>query len=297
MLNDRLRRVTDLFVEGIPLQMGMNDGQDVLVWVNKLNSFEAEEARRDARVRRGIRISELAKQDSPELAAVQTQVDSMTVEQLAEARVKQMQDEIYLEAINQVDTDPKMREALDQAQRGAALLDDEKAPADDPRRQALREVQTTYLEALRVAQDKIRADKVDELTENARMDNEKELLEAWRARESLDVFMEERRITEVYFALRDCRGKVTGHADDGTLQVDHTGCNHRERLLASRAEVRELPEGVLGRVIAALDGVTVSPREAGNSAAPENSSVSSEQPSMPEESTPSSPDETPVEPE
>ena len=114
----------------------------------------------------------------------------------------------------------------------------------------------------------------------------REFLERWRQRISLDEFMEERRVTELYYALRVCQAT----RDGGTY--DHTPCDHRQRALAAREQVRGLPEQVLTKAIEAIDGLNVTPREAGNSVAPVSSSAPSEQPNVPEDSTPSIPEAT-----
>ena len=98
--------------------------------------------------------------------------------------------------------------------------------------------------------------------------------------------MEERRVTELYYAIRVCEASRDGMA------YDHTRCDHRQRALDSRDQVRSLPEQVLVKVIEALDQLNVPQREAGNSDAPVSSSASSEQPNVPEASTPSTQEET-----
>ena len=67
---ERLRRITDLFEEGVVVPLGEDLDGPILLWVNKLNSFQVEEARRDGVARRGMRLAELGKPDTPERAAI-----------------------------------------------------------------------------------------------------------------------------------------------------------------------------------------------------------------------------------
>lgn len=291
---DRLRRVTDLFVEGTERYLGMDgDGKPILIWVNKLNSFEVEEARRDGLARRGERILSLTKPDSPERLAVEATIAAWTDEQLRVARVEQLAEDIYLDVINELDGDEEWREKLATMRRLPTLLNDQRAPEDDPRRQELLDLQTSYLNELRARQDKQHRAKLDDLSGLERAVIERDFLEAWRNRVSLDDFMEEKRVTELFYALRDCKGTERGRSSDGTLLWDHTNCNHAARLCSDRAEVRLLPEAVIEMAVDTLDDITVPQRESGNSDAPPSSSGSSEQSSAPEVSSPSIPMETP----
>lgn len=294
MLNDRLRRITDLFVEGTEVYFG-NDSQNrpVVSWVNKLNSFEMEEARRDGQTARGIRVAAMTGDDSAELKATMATISSWSDERLAEMRVEQMTEELYLEVLNDIEADPEMKDAVDLVRRGSEILDDDSAGEADPRREQLSKAQAKYLEAIRVGQEKAQRHALDEVRQNSRETNVEDFLEAWRTRATIDLFMEERRITEIFYSLRECVATIVGTGNDGKPLFDHTHCNHAQRSLESRKDVRQLPERVLERIIDAIDDISVNPREAGNSAAPGNSSASSEQPSAEAASVPSIPVETP----
>lgn len=288
---DRLRRVTDLFVEGTEVYLGTDDNHNpVVIWVNKLNSFETEEARRDGMVRRGQRMIELAKDDNPEYRHVRSLVDTWTDDQLREARVEQRAEEIYLEVINDVQGDEEWAEKLAIMRRMPTLLEDEKAEASDPRHEQLEQLQNEYLNTIRERQEAKAKQALKELASEDREDVEKAYFDAWRERVTLDDFMQERRATEMFYAMRDCyatqkdRDATTGH-----FRWDHSRCHHAERLLQERKQVRELPEHVLNQVIDAIDEITVNQRESGNSDAPANSSVSSGPQSEEEDSGASTP--------
>ena len=60
-----------------------------MVWVNKLNSFEIEEARRDGVAARGRRSWNWTKEDNPESLALKLTMDRWTLDELREYRVGQ----------------------------------------------------------------------------------------------------------------------------------------------------------------------------------------------------------------
>jgi len=286
----RLRRITDLFVEGTEVYLGDDkNGEPVLIWVNKLNSFEVEEARRDGASRRGLRLAELAQPSAPERQSLIAEVSMWPDEKLCERWVGQRVEEIYIDVVNDIEAEAEWRENLDVMRRLPTLLEEADASPDDPRRQQLMELQEGYFKQIRERQEVKQREQMREAETLSRDKLEESFFEHWRQRLTLDEFMEERRVTELYYALRNCEGtRVT------PTTWDHAECNHAEKMLANRGQVRGLPEAVLGKCIAALDEVTTPQREAGNSVAPSSSSGSSEPQSVPEESTPSSPEGTPA---
>ncbi len=289
MLNDRSRRIADLFVEGAECFLGQDDGGgDVIVWVNKVNSFETEDARHDGAVARGRRIAELSKPENPEYLGLLSQINSWPDDRLAERRADQQINDLSLQALNDVEVEHK--ELIDRVRSGPSLLDDAQVPLDDPRRAALGEEQQEYFRLLRDRQTELREQAVTTAKGLKRADLVDEYVEAWRDREALEAFLEERRITELYCAMRDCQGVVLSQ-DGAVKHYDHSRCDHNVRLLSSRAEVRSFPEAALDQIIQLLDNLPVGSRDAGNLAAPESSSASSEQPKKEEESTPSTPEE------
>lgn len=292
MLNDRLRRVTDLFIEGTELFFGFEkDGTTpILIWSNKLNSFESQEAQNDGQAARGLRLAELSKDDSPDVLALKATMSGWDDDKLAEQRVEQMVEDIYLQVINDLETSPEWREKLELVRRGTAILDDSGAEDTDQRRETILQAQNEYIEALRKGQSEEQLRRLADIKGNARDTNEADFLEEWRKRTSIEDFMRERRATEIFLSLRDCKGTVAGTSDNGELQFDHTDCDHNQKLLAERKEVFALPEELLKRAGDALDGITVPARAAGNSDAPASSSASSEQPSAEADSTPSTPE-------
>ena len=286
---DKLRRVTDLFVEGTELPLGADDsGAPVLVWVQKLNSFEVEEARRDGVAQRGLRLLELSDESKPELQAQRHLVAKMADHELRQARVAQMGDEIYLRVMNDIEADEQWVEKLGVIRRLPQLLLDAGAPADDPRQAQLDDLNREYVATVQERITKANRDALVDLEDLSRKDLEADFIEHWRQRLTLDDFIAERRKTEIFLAMRECSAVNEGG------KWNHAECDHTQRLVDERSDVHTLPEGLLSRVVQILDGITVPNRESGNSGAPASSSVSSEPTSAAEAtSAPSTPAATP----
>jgi hypothetical protein len=137
-----LQRVTDLFVEGAEAFLGTgDDGKPVVVWMNKLNSFEVEEANRDASVRRAERMAELGP-ESPETRGAKVEIDLMSDTELREAIVNDQDAEITSEAYDNLQARKDWRELDDHIRRAPQLLADDGVSPDDPRFATLQEKTT-----------------------------------------------------------------------------------------------------------------------------------------------------------
>jgi hypothetical protein len=290
----RLRRVSDLFNEGTELYLGQDgDQKPVVLWINKLNSFEVEESRRDGAVRRGERLAELSKPDSPEFEGLRATVALWSDDELREQIVKGKDDELMLKALDDLETDPKFREAEDYVRRGPALLRDEDVDSSDPRYAALEEANATYMTAISQATVKLHRQEFEDLAGVKRHDLAKAFYQQWRERVTLEDFMSARRLSEIYLATRDCYAVDEGTELGGERIWNHDACDHAQRFFSSRAVARTASEALHDRILKALSDLTSSYRESGNSDAPGSSSGPSEQSSDPEAaSTPSSLDGT-----
>jgi len=279
---DRLSRITDLFLEGKELHFGDDDtGKPILVWVNKLNSFEDEEARRDGSAARSMRLLAL-NDENPEIMSAREELAEFTRAELVEIIAAQSFDEDYLLAIDDVEADDDWADNLE-ALRMSLLLKDSDIPEDDPRWAQSSELNQKYVVTINELTAKRQTDRQNEYS---RMDLDElmdQFIKNWKARVGLGEFFAEQRITQLFYALRDCQ--ATAKPDGGW---DHSKCRH-ERLLQERSQVRGLPEDLLERGIETLGEITVDRRTAGNSDVPTNSSESSGQQKQEEESTPSIP--------
>lgn len=294
MAVDRLRRVTELFVVGTEIELGTDplDGRPVLVWVQKLNAFEEEESRQDGLAARGMKLRELSQPDSADTAAIERQLEQCGFLELQELLLDHFADEDRAGAKDDVDSSEEWHERLPMVKRYQELLDDDGIEEEDQRRQQYKEIWGEYQVEIEEAFKKRRADRRVEFQTKTEDQIRDQLLERIKGLMGAVSFLEAKRVTDVYYALRDCRAVAS---KDKEHRWNHSACQH-PRLLSKRSEVRELPEEITVRVIQALEAITVPMVEAGNLDAPTDSSVSSEPVSTVEDLTPSGQTETPVKP-
>lgn len=276
-----LKRITDLFTEGTELVLGEDEsGTPVVVWVAKLNSFEDEDARQDGLAARAEKTLAM-NSDNPEVHNLRSLMERWDKDDLIANVAALKSDEDYLKALDDIDSDEEWREKLVYLRRMDTLHDDASIPEDDERRTKFTELNQEYYRALREFADKRQADRRRELADTPMEDLRQQYIDGVIDRFSMDAFMAERKVTEIFYCARECNAvKVEGG-------WNHEKCDHTQKLMASRAEVRTLPEELLNKIINTLSSITVDRRTAGNSDAPPSSSGSSEQLSLEEESSPS----------
>lgn len=283
----RIKRVTDLFEEG--REVILNDDLDdpVLVWVNKLNPFEMEEARKDGSVGRARAMMRLEDPESPESLLFDQALQGRSAENLVAALVYAHQNEDYVHALDDIKADEEWTERIDVLDRADQQMFDAGTAPDDEEQKRLAELNHAYMarvqELTAEHQEKRKSD-----FEGLDLDALRDLYrQSYRDQAGSSGFLNEYRTTELYYALRDCTAKPNDN-----LGWDHSSCSHRTRLCESRAEVRELPEGLIVKVREAITILNMGPRDAGNSDAPASSSASSERPSEQADATPSTPTTT-----
>ena len=282
----KFKRVTDLFEVGRLVVLDDDPTDPVCVWVNKINPFEQEEARKDGQVGRARAQMRLEDPDSPETAIFDQTVAGRTVEQLTNGLVNSHYNEDYVAALDDVRALEGWADKLDVLERGDAQLAD--AGIDDPDEAArLAALNGEYLTAVAGCLEARQQVRRDELASNSAEELRAAYRTAYLDQAGSNGFLTEYRTTELYFAVRDCVAKP--RRDGG---YDHGGCDHRERLCETRGDIRELPEGLLDLVRSAITDLAMTPATAGNSDAPASSSASSERPAAEVASTPSTQDAT-----
>jgi hypothetical protein len=288
---DRLRRVTELFVVGKEIELGTDpiDGRPVLVWVQKLNAFEEEESRQDGLAARGMKLRDLSHPESADMVAVERQLADCGYLELQEFLLDHFADEDRSNAQMDVDAIEEWNARLPEIKRYTELMDDDSVDDKDPRRAQFKELWDEYQAAIEEAFKKRREDRRSDLRTQTEEQIREQLIERIRGLMGAMAFLEAKRVTDVFFALRDCRAIPS---KDSSKPWNHTSCLH-PRLLNKRAEVRDLPAEITVQVIETLEAITVPLQEAGNSDAPTDSSVSSEPVNTVEDSVPSGQKETP----
>lgn len=258
----KLRRIQDLFAEGQVVVLEKDENAEPF-WITKPTAFERDEAVKDARAaraRRGQRFD----RDEDEQVIVAAQLDGMSRDELLDTLVGSKANEHYVKALDQIRTDKDWTERIEVIDRTGLEADRDAIEAD---RETVRTITTEYLAEIsrlqQVYDDDHRAE-LNLLDDDALRT---EYRKTWREMTAFQAFMETRRVTELYFALRLCEAtRVDG-------EWVHEACDHRQRLLESRDEVYDLPDALLIAGREALEAMSMTPREAGNLAAPDRKSV------------------------
>lgn len=282
----KFQRVTALFEVGREVVLE-EDGPDgpVLVWVSKLNPFEQEEARKDGSVGRARALLMLDDPSSSEMAVFEQALDGRSRDDLTAALVHAKENEDYVQALDDIRSLEEWQDKILVLDRGDELLADSGHEMPDDEAKVLSDLNQEYMakvqELLKALQDARKAD-LDALTD---AELRKAYRDAYRENAGSNGFLTEYKTSEIYYALRDCN--ATKGANE---RWDHGPCQgHRDKLLESRAEVRELPEELLAIVRDAIRDLAMTPKDAGNSGAPASSSASSGPASELADSTPSIP--------
>lgn len=270
-----LQRVQELFRRGqvVPL------GPDLSVWVQKLNALERDEAIKDARQARALRMIAFDRSED-EQAQITLAVNEMTNDDLQRMLLDRRAGDLLLKADDDVRADEKWRERLEAIERSDAG-GRTSTKEDDTLSELVMEFQTEIAKRHK----RLMREELTSLKAKTRKELQDDFRTAWRERIGLDAFHSSKEQTEIWLALRECTVTITDDEPDlSTLKVGGLLCE-------DRADVLTLPDEVVDRVRAAL-AEEMSPREAGNSDAPSASSGSSEPRSEEADSKPSTPTET-----
>lgn len=267
----RYKRLTDLGVRGIELRP---DPDTPLVYIQKLNSFEMEESRRDAQVARSRVVMALRKEDGDEMLAMRDMVTRLEKARLVEGIVGSHYTRNVGVASNAIYADPTWHERLDIMDRTNrdTVPDDEKAVLD--------KINGEYLDELTARVKVLEEDERERLTNDPDEALHTEYIETFVETRASATFMREMRYQEVLFGVRMC------DAEGDMGPWDHTPCQH-ERLYEDVEEVRALSDELLAAYGRAFDQVNVPGRQAKGSASRQASSEPSRPPSVEEASAPS----------
>jgi hypothetical protein len=283
-MHERYARVTDLFVTGTELVLDDGGGEPVLMWIQKPNPFEREEARKHGRVASARMTLALEDPDSDEMAVFRARSARATDQQLRDAIVEMKFSAQFVAAQNELRDDKDWAEKVEIIERSPEQLagrDD-----DDPEVKQLATLNQAYLGEFNKRLSALRAKDYAELdgvaSDELRSLYERAYIEAAASAVSLAEF----RLTELFYAVRACAATRDGDGPDARWRHDHCG-GHRERIFADRAELQQLPEQLTEQLEAAIQKVTMTPRDAKNSGRGRSSSASSPAPNEPEESKPS----------
>lgn len=293
----KLRRVQDLFEPGKAAVV--SDATNSLFepfWLQKPNAFERDEATKDARAARARRVLTWDRdQDSQDI--IEHQILDLTVEEKINGLIANRASEFYVKAADEIRTHKDWTERIEALDRGQSLLDEDGDDADPAEVATVTEVSAEYYTELIKVQGRFATDAAQEYRDMDEVELAKAYREAWRETVGTEAFMTARRDSELFYAIRMCEATPVVEMGNATpIGWDHAKCDHRERMLAERADVHGLPDAVLLACANVLNELQMSPAEAGNSGAPTTSSGSSEQPNVVEDSPASTQTEMSPEP-
>ena len=276
-----LARITDLFVEGKELVIRPEPQEAghppaVLVWVNKLNAFEQEEARRDGAVARARMVLAIDTVGSPEKDLYEASLVGITSDMLREQVVGGRSNSFWMTATNAVRVDPEWSERYLMVQRPQAEMSDaEVTVMAKVTEDYYAELQTRVNVLADVARAELQDASIDDLRAKHR--------EMWIEDQTMRVFGREYNRTRVFYGLRACKATVQVEG-----RWDHATCDHSQQLCEARED--RLPDSLTDQVRDVLMELDVPADDARFSAGAVGSSEPSPRPSLEEASVPSGPE-------
>lgn len=283
-MNQRFRRLTELFVDGSALPMP--DGTHL--WIQVINAYERDEALSDAQVGRSRLIMALKDKGDERLkvlARLEEHGRDRMVEDLAGVRAQAKMGEYFEELRAEPEWKDRMeiimRTDWESSAKPASV--DEIAVMGRINSEVIAEIERRQLEEQQFLERKLK-----------RMDDAdfvEEWIDEWIERRGTELAQAEYRLTETWYAARFCEG-VAGEFGG----LDHTRCDgHTERVFPTKADARAAPTRLQELIRAALDDLNMAAIDPKDSGRPPNSSDSPPTPSEPVVSTPSTSTATPPE--
>lgn len=268
----KYRKLPDLYVRGTELPF--EDG--TVMWLQVMNPFELEEARRDAQVAKARFILAMKEVGSPDYDNLRGVFAARSTDQIVDEICDIYYPEHFTKAMESVETDSEWKERVEVLRRADEVIN---LPEEDPEHKLLTKINTDWLtevnKRVQDEQDYLRRElealEVDQLFERYE--------EQWVERRGTAIAMSAYNLAEVFYSCRVCDAVKT---DDG---YNHDACDHKMRVWETKEEIKELPEELFTVVRQGLTAVSMTVREAKNSDRLLSSSASSQQPNQVEEST------------
>lgn len=249
-MRDRLRRVTDLFVDGTVVVL--RDGS--FLWVQALNPFERDECVSDAQVARARLVMAMRESGSERI-----KVEGRFEEAGRDACIKELAavkaDEKYSSIIAEVQDDPEWTERMEILRR--TDFDNAAKPPTQDEVILIAKIEKDFFSEVR---DRTEAEKDYQIKSLERLSQEDflaEYAEAWMDKRGGRLAQEEYQLTEMWFATRLCEATKN---DDG--DYDHSACGtHDIRLFESKADARSAPQGLQELLSEALRELSMGNRD------------------------------------
>jgi hypothetical protein len=284
----RLAKLTDLFEEGVTTPLKAGDGSEVVVWLNKLSPFEAEQAAHEGRIARArvmLAITEIGTAESDLFRAAS---ESAATDDIITALLDAKNNERTVKNMRELQSDKDWKEKLETLNWSSEQL---KGKADDdPEVKLVTKILGEYQAELTKRSAFMRIELRMELVALSPEKLREMHRDSFRLDKGLAAFVREQAKSQIFYSLRVCLAT----RDNGRWQ--HESCNHAQRWLDERDDVDHLPGLLLDQVRAAYDALNMAPDVARFSGGPASSSESHGPSSKPEESKDSGPEVTSDEP-
>lgn len=271
MSQQRFRRLTDLFVDGLAVPVG--DG--TFLWLQALNAFERDEAVSDAQVARARLVMAL-KGKGDERAKIETRLIAVGRDQFVTDLASAKADSRYSVILARLEDDPEWSEKVNILRR-SDFVNNSSAMLEE------QELLNTLLAEWSEEVDRRLKDEVDyqrRTLEN--LDDEsllEEYVDAYMERRGDEVANAEFGLTETWYSTRFCNALP---GDGSEAELDHASCDgHKERVFETKADVKAAPDRLRVLIREGLNKLAMSLRDPKGSGSPQSSSASPPAPSVP----------------
>lgn len=277
MAKAKYKKLADLYTRGVTHVFN----GDTVMWIQAMNPFEVDEARKNSQAARIRIVNALKEGDQTELDAVLDEFTSKGQEGVVKEIVEVKWLEYMNDAANSIEVDADWAEKVDLLKRS----DVEEIGLPEQEKDYLLQLNGEYLIEVNKRIDEERD------RDRARYSSmsETKLLDAYREiyleRRGTQRAMAEYNVNLIFFGSRECDAVP----DEEGLFPDkaHEKCDHRVKVFSSLEDVRDLPEELFIEIMNTASGIELTQRDARFSARQGSSSESSPLPSVEEESTPS----------
>lgn len=285
MDKSKYKRLASLYATGTELVLQ----DDIVLWMQVVNSFEYDECRNAAQVARARLSLALRDEGSDELTKMRAQIEGEGREQMISLLADARQGEWMVKATQEIMDDPEWSERIEIMERSDEA---DATPLSEDEKKILAKINNEYFAEVNERMEAERNAEVRRLEMLSDDDLQEEYLDLWIERRGGETAMANYRLYESYYAARACAG-VQG--EDG--KWDHSACEgHRERAFDTVEEVRELPDDLQELMVQTMAELNLTVRQAKDSGSATSSSDSSPQPTAPEDSEASAPEEAPSTP-
>ena len=285
----RLAKLTDLFEEGAVAPLKASDGSEVVVWLNKLSPFEAEQSAHEGRIARARIMLAIRDITTPESDLFRVASEAAPKDAIINALLSAKDNERTVKVIRELHSDKEWKEKLETLEWSSEQLTGK--ADDDPEVAVVKKVLDDYQAEIASRTEFLRNEMRNELvalpTDKLRDMNRDSYSEA----QGIAAFLREQAKSQTFYSLRVCQA-----TRDDNERWQHEGCDHSQRWLDDRQEVDQLPESLLRQVRAAYDDLNMPPDVARFLGGPASSSESHGPSSKPEGSKESGPEVTSEEP-